>query len=100
MIYLTKIKDEKLLNEVLKDIKEIRRADTIIDTVQTLDMSRDNTKKILSATTDAKAFYADSKIKTIPILLVEEELMRKNQMEKIPMKGPLFISKNWKETSA
>ena len=36
LIYYTKIKDEKILNEVLKDKKEIRRADTIIDTVQTL----------------------------------------------------------------
>ena len=63
LIYLTKIKDEKLLNEVLKDIKEIRRADTIIDMVQNLEMSKDNTKKILSTTTDAKAFYAYERIK-------------------------------------
>ena len=42
-------KDEKLLNEVLKDIKEIRRADTIIDTVQNLEMSKEvkYTKKFL-----------------------------------------------------
>ena len=31
LIYLTKIKDEKLLNEVMKDIKEITRADKIIE---------------------------------------------------------------------
>ena len=64
LIYLTKIKDEKLLNEVLKDIKEITRADKIIEIVQNLETSKDNTKRILSATTDAKVSCADVKDRT------------------------------------
>ena len=64
MIYLTKIKDEKLFNEVMKDIKEIRRADKIIELVQNLETSNDNTKKILSATSEAKVSHADVKDRT------------------------------------
>ena len=59
MIYLTKIKDEKLLNEVMKDIKDITRADKIIKMVCKLETSKDNTKKILSATSEAKISHAD-----------------------------------------
>ena len=54
-------KDEKLLNEVMKDIEEITRADEIIQMVRKLETSKDNTKKILSATSEAKISHADIK---------------------------------------
>ena len=43
----------------MKDIKEITRADKIIELVQNLETSQDNMKKILSATSDAKVSCAD-----------------------------------------
>ena len=61
LIYLTKIKDEKLLNEVMKDIEEITRADKIMEMVCKLDTSTDNTKKILLATSEAKISCTDIK---------------------------------------
>ena len=45
LIYLTKIKDDKLLNEVMEDIEEITRADKIKEMVPKLETSKDNTKK-------------------------------------------------------
>ena len=61
LIYLTKIKDEKLLNKVIKDIEEITRADKIIEMVCKLQTNKDNTKKILSAAVEAKISRADIK---------------------------------------
>ena len=61
LIYLTKITDGKLLNEVMKDIGKIRREDEIIKLVCKLETSKDNTKKILSATSEAKISHADIK---------------------------------------
>ena len=40
--------EEKILKEIMKDIKTIKNRNQIIETFQALEMSRDNTRKILS----------------------------------------------------
>ena len=59
LIYLTKIKDKKLLDEVMKNIDEIKKEDYIIKLVRKLETSKDNGKKILSVTSEAKISHAD-----------------------------------------
>ena len=43
LIYLTKIKDEKLLNKVTKDIEDITKADEIIKLVRKLETCKNDT---------------------------------------------------------
>ena len=40
--------EEKILKEIMRDIKTIKNGNQIIETFQALEMSRDNTRKILS----------------------------------------------------
>ena len=40
--------EEKILKEIMRDIKTIKNGNQIIETFQALEMSRDNTWKILS----------------------------------------------------
>ena len=59
LIYMAKTKDEKILNKVMKEIVEIARADRIIEMVRKLETCNDNTKKILSPTSEAKISHAN-----------------------------------------
>ena len=54
LLYLSYIKKEKILKKVMKDIKYIESRNQVIEIVQTLEMSSDNTRKILSQ--EAKGF--------------------------------------------
>ena len=53
LLYLSHIKKEKILKKVMKDIKNIKSGNQIMETVKALEKKRDNTRKILSQ--EAKA---------------------------------------------